>query len=64
MVFVGHGLSKDFRVINLTIDPEQIIDTVDIYYLQYVAAARLRPWGSVCVQCVAQRQSTLPPILS
>ncbi|GAA5924433.1 hypothetical protein JCM10213_004576 [Rhodosporidiobolus nylandii] len=32
-VFIGHGLSKDFRIINIHIPPNQIIDTVNIYHL-------------------------------
>ncbi|XP_006458223.1 hypothetical protein AGABI2DRAFT_183307 [Agaricus bisporus var. bisporus H97] len=33
-IFIGHGLAKDFRIINIYVPPHQVIDTVDLYFLK------------------------------
>ncbi|EJD06087.1 uncharacterized protein FOMMEDRAFT_78690 [Fomitiporia mediterranea MF3/22] len=33
-VFIGHGLKKDFRIINLFVPADRVLDTVDIYFIE------------------------------
>ena len=33
-IFIGHGLPKDFRTINIRIPKSQVLDTVDLFYIK------------------------------
>ena len=33
-IFIGHGLPKDFRIVNIHVPKSQVLDTVDLFYIK------------------------------
>jgi len=39
---IGHGLAKDFRIINIIVPPEQVIDTVELFHVKRMRKIALK----------------------
>ena len=58
--FVGHGLKKDFEIINVLVPANQVIDTVDLFWLQGSRRISLRflAWHFLGLQMSSRLQDT------
>ena len=53
-VFIGHGLKKDFEMINVVIPPAQVLDTVELFY-RYL-------YRRMCVRLQMDREKGRTPL--
>jgi len=56
-ILVGHGLAKDFRIINIIVPPDQVIDTVELYHVEGQRKISLKFLASLLLDIDIQKET-------
>ena len=56
--FVGHGLRKDFKMVNMVVPREQVIDTVDLFHFKHQRKLSLRFLAAVLLDLTDFQEQT------
>ncbi|CAL5225176.1 g7957 [Coccomyxa viridis] len=56
-IFVGHGLKKDFRMLNILVPPAQVVDTVELFHFKRQRKLSLRFLASYLLGASIQKDT-------
>ncbi|BDA40432.1 probable PAN2-PAN3 deadenylation complex catalytic subunit pan2 [Coccomyxa sp. Obi] len=56
-IFVGHGLKKDFRMLNIVVPPAQVVDTVELFHFKRQRKLSLRFLAGYLLGAVIQKDT-------